>query len=113
MLLGAGADMYMPDALYGAFPIFKSCYMGKLNTAQVQVEAGVDLRVQGPWNGFTPLHDALWQGHIAIADYLIEAGADLTLRALNGRSPLDQAIAEYGEGHPIVQKIRGRLAEGQ
>lgn len=113
VLLGAGADMYMPDALYGAFPIFKSCYMGKLNTAQVQVEAGVDLRVQGPWNGFTPLHDALWQGHIAIADYLIEAGADLTLRALNGRSPLDQAIAEYGEGHPIVQKIRGRLAEGQ
>jgi len=112
LLLDAGADPYISDYLYKAFPIFKSCYMGKLNTAEIQVTRGVDIHVQGPWNGYSPLHDALWQGHLEIAELLVNAGADLTLVALNGRTPLDMAIIEYGDKHPIVNLIRSKLREG-
>ncbi|XXX74574.1 ankyrin repeat domain-containing protein [Sorangium sp. So ce134] len=111
LLLEAGADPYIPDYLYKAFPIFKSAYMGKLNTAKVQVEHGVDIHVQGPWNGYTPLHDALWQGHPDIAELLVRAGADVTLRALDGRTPLDIAVETYGANAPITVLLRSRTSE--
>lgn len=109
MLLAAGADPYLGDYLYKAFPIFKSAYMGHRNTAEAQVEAGVDIHVQGPWNGYSPLHDALWQGHVDVAEALVMAGADVTLRALTGKTPVDIAVETYGEDHPITVLVRSRL----
>ena len=109
MLLAAGADPYIGDYLYKAFPIFKSAYMGRGNTAVAQVEAGVDINVQGPWNGYSPLHDALWQGHVDVAEVLVRAGADVTLRALTGKTPVDIALETYGADDPVTVLVRSRL----
>jgi ankyrin repeat protein len=110
LLLAAKADPYAVDSLYKALALHKSAYMGHPNSARPQVDALLDLDIQGPWQGFTPLHDAIWQGHPDVAEVLIAGGADVTLEAVTGQTPLDLAVATFGDNHLIVQLLRDRMA---
>ncbi|RAI43674.1 ankyrin repeat domain-containing protein, partial [Rhodoplanes roseus] len=76
LLIEAGADVNAVEPVFGAVPLHKATYNGRLDiTRRLAAAAGVDLDYQGPSNGYTPLHDALWHGFADCAEVLVDAGA--------------------------------------
>ncbi|MGK5551218.1 ankyrin repeat domain-containing protein [Actinomadura kijaniata] len=101
-LLAAGADVNAVEPTFGAVPLHKAVYNGRVDITRLLVAVpGVDLDYQGATNGYTALHDALWHGYADCARVLVEAGARLDLRGHDGKTPAEIAAETFGPGHEI------------
>ena len=58
-------------------------------------------------NGWTPLHEAIRIGHTDSVKYLISIGADKNSRTHHGKgaTPLNLAITELTENHPVSRYL--------
>jgi prolyl 4-hydroxylase len=59
-------------------------------------------------NGWTPLHEAIRIGHTESVKYLISVGADKDARTHHGAggTPLNLAITELTENHPVSRYLK-------
>ncbi len=107
-LLEAGADVNAVEPVFGAVPLHKAVYNGRVDITELLVSCpGINLDYQGATNGYTPLHDALWHGYDDCARVLVQAGARLDLRGHDGKTPYDIAVETFGSDHDIVRAVRG------
>ena len=106
-LIQAGADVNAVEPVFGAVPLHKATYNGYLKITQLLCNAkGIDLNYQGPSNGYTPLHDALWHGYADCAEVLLSSGARTDIVAYDGKLPVDIAVEQLGQSHPIVSQLQ-------
>nr|VFK33572.1 MAG: Acetolactate synthase large subunit [Candidatus Kentron sp. MB]VFK76696.1 MAG: Acetolactate synthase large subunit [Candidatus Kentron sp. MB] len=104
LLLEYGADVNAVENTFGAVPLHKATYNGRVEITRILAsQPGINLDFQGASNGYTPLHDALWHGFDECARVLVEAGARLDLLAYDGKLPIDIAIDSFGDQHPILE----------
>jgi prolyl 4-hydroxylase len=57
-------------------------------------------------NGWQLIHEAVLGGSEEVVEFLVQNGADLNSPTYHHGAPLDIALEEYGEGHPIVKKLQ-------
>ncbi len=105
-LIQAGADVNAVEPVFGAVPLHKATYNGRLEITRLLANAPkVNLNYQGPSNGYTPLHDALWHGYPDIAQALVDAGARVDLVGYDGKRPIDIATEVLGKHHSILRSL--------
>lgn len=106
-LLKRGADVNFVEPTFGAVPLHKAVYNGRLDITRLLVlQPGIDLNFRGATNGYTPLHDALWHGHRECSEALLGAGARTDLRGNDGKVPVDIAIEVFGRFDPLVKRLQ-------
>lgn len=106
-LIAAGADVNAIEPVFGAVPLHKATYNGRLDITRLLAQArGIRLDYQGPSNGYTPLLDALWHGYADCAEALLDAGARIDILGYDGKRALDLATEKLGPDHPLVARLK-------
>jgi len=56
----------------------------------------VPTQLQGSDLAATPLHRAVFGGHVKVVELLLKRGSDINAQNLNGQTPLEVAVAQWG-----------------
>ena len=90
-VLEAGAVLHpLAKSKYspGNTPLHAAIAAGKVNAAQLLIDAGADVNFPQQPGSFTPLHIAASRKDPALAAFLIQQGAAINARSTDGRTPL-------------------------
>lgn len=90
ILLAHGADPNAAD-VNGRTALITASYVGDALTVAKLLAANADPNAADSPYGFTPLLNATFKGHVEVVKLLLAAGANPSIRAKDGRSPLDIA----------------------
>ncbi len=92
IVLGANVNWQDEDN-WDQTPLHRATNNGRVEIAQMLIDAGADLDVQTN-SGKTPLHWAARNGRVEVAQMLIDAGARKDIRDNKDRLPYDLAKTE-------------------
>ena len=85
---------------------------GKTKIIETFVEAGANVNVNTRFHG-TPLHSAAFRHDLPVITKLLEAKADIEVTNVRGKTPLNEALSEYGppaSSAPIVKALIAQRA---
>jgi ankyrin repeat protein len=77
----------------GQTPLHWMAYLGDVDGVRLLLEAGADPNAVDQ-SGNTALHDAVLSRQHLVVALLVAGGADSSVRNLEGKSPLDLALAD-------------------
>ncbi len=92
-LITAGADVNKAHTDDGSTPLYIASRYGMQYIVERLIAAGADIN-KADNVGATPLYIASRYGFLYIVEQLLAAGADKTIRARDGKLPIDVAITE-------------------